>query len=234
MTQARRLETLRRAEAAGINTWQVHYREITLEDYRRYRGEGGKMNWLLLADFALMKDWSVLRDVARLGAIGVAHHGDRTDERFRSGRMEFVHDFVKAVQDAGLPAGISTHNPAVVQYVEDQGWKNDYYMTCLYRVTRTSEEARREYGEAPIGEIYMESDPERMTAMIRRTPKTCFAFKILGAGRRIQNPAMVETAFRFALTRIKPTDAVIVGMFPKYTDQPNENAALVRRITAGA
>ena len=90
--------------------------------------------------------------------------------------------------------GVSTHNPAVVDTVESENWDVDYYQTCLYRVSRTAEEARKEYGEAPVGEIYMEKDPERMCKMIRQTKKTCFAFKILAAGRNIKSKAAVEGA----------------------------------------
>jgi hypothetical protein len=123
--------------------------------------------------------------------------------------------------------GLSTHNPAVIDTVESEGWDVDYYQACLYRVTRTPEEARAEFGEAPMGEIYMEKDPERMCKMIRQTKKPCLAFKLLAAGRSINNP---EAAFRFALANIKPTDAVIVGMYPRFKDEVTENAGLVRRI----
>ncbi len=232
MTQDRRVETLHRAEAAGINTWQVHYNTPTIEDLKRYRAEGGKMNLLLLGDFALMTDWSLIKEVAKLKPLGIAHHGNRTDNRFREGTMDVVHDFVKAVQDAGLPGGVSTHNPAVVDFIEQRGWRVDYYMTCLYHVTRTREDARKEFGESPLPETFMERDPERMTAMVRKTSKPCFAFKLLAAGRLINRPAMVDDAFRFALENIKPSDAVIVGMFPKYANEMRENAERVARICA--
>lgn len=229
MTPDRRLEILQRAEKAGINTWQVHYNTDTMEDLKRYRGEGGKMQVLILADFDLMKNWKLLPEVARLNPIGIAHHGNRTDERFRKGEMNVVEDFCKAVHDAGVPAGVSTHNPAVVDYVEEHGWNVDYYQTCLYRVTRTPEEARRDFGEAPVGEIYFEKDPERMCAMIRRTKKTCFAFKLLAAGRLPD----IERAFRFALANVKPQDPVIVGMCPKYKDEITDNVNLMRKISQG-
>jgi len=47
----------------------------------------------------------------------------------------------------------------------------------------------------------------------------CFAFKILGAGRHCDSQEAVQAAFNFAFANIKPTDAVVVGMFPKYLDQ---------------
>ena len=234
MTPEQRVQVLLRAERAGINTWQVHYNDPTIEDFKRYRAEGGRMNWLLLADFELQKNWKLLPQVAKLGPIGIAHHGNRTDERFRAGQMNIVHDFTKAVHDAGVPAGVSCHNPAVVEYIEEHGWQIDYYMTCMYRVSRTREETRKELGEAPLGEVYMEKDPERMCRVVRQTRKTCFAFKLLGAGRNIGRPEQVEAAVRFVLTNIKPRDAVIVGMFPKFKDEMRENAELVRRICAAA
>lgn len=229
MTQDRRIEVLQRAERAGINTWQVHYNDPTIADWMRYREEGGKMHVLLLADFELIKNWKLLPSVAKLKPIGIGHHGNRTDERFRAGEMNVVQDFTKAVHDVGVPAGVSMHNPAVLAWIEEHGWEIDYYMTCLYRVSRTAAETRAEFGEAGLGESFMERDPERMTAMIRQTKKTCFAFKLLGAGRTTGRPQSVEGAFRFVLNNIKPQDAVIVGMCPKFKDEVGENVALVKK-----
>jgi hypothetical protein len=69
-----------------------------------------------------------------------------------------------------------------------------------------------------------------MFKMIRQTRKTCLAFKILAAGRRCNSPQQVEKTFQFVFDSIKPRDAVIVGMYPRYQDQVAENAALVRRL----
>ncbi|HWB99815.1 MAG TPA: aldo/keto reductase [Bryobacteraceae bacterium] len=231
-SQDRRMEVLHACEAQGITTWQVHYNDAPMDDFRRYRAEGGKMHLILLADFELMKNPKLLPEVAKLGPLGIGHHGNRTDERFRNGEKQKVKDFLKAVRDTGVMVGVSTHNPAVVDTVESEGWDVDYYQTCLYRVSRTAEEARAEFNEAPIGETYMEKDPERMCKMIRQTKKPCLAFKLFGAGRTINTPEIVERAFRFAFANIKPTDAVIVGMFPRFRDEVRENTALVRKILA--
>lgn len=71
-------------------------------------------------------------------------------------------------------------------------------MTCLYRMSRIPEETRKEIGEAPPGETFLEKDPERRCAMVRKTDKTCFAFELLGAGRNFR-PDVVESAFGNAL-----------------------------------
>jgi len=233
-TQDRRMEVLHAAERNGINAWQVHYDTPAMADLARYRAEGGRMHLILLADFELMKNPKLLPEAAKLGPLGIAHHGNRTDERFRNGEKRLVRDFLKAVRDTGVMVGLSAHNPHVFETVESEGWDIDYYQACLYRVSRTAEEARAEFGEAPLGETFMEKDPERMCRVIRQTKKPCLAFKLLGAGRASGSPAAVERAFRFAYSNIKPGDAAIVGMFPRFRDEVKENADLVRKILAGS
>jgi len=232
-TQDKKIEVLKRAERHGIGTWQLHYNDQPLADYLRYREEGGKMNIVLLADFELMNNPKILPDVvAKMKPMGIGHHGNRTDDRFRAGEKWKVKEFCKMVRDTGVMVGVSAHNPAVFDVIESEGWDVDYFQTCLYRVSRTAEDARAEFGEAPVGETYMEKDPERMCRMIRATRKPCLAFKVFGAGRRIDSAEDRERAVRFALSNIKPTDAIIVGFYPRYTDQVKENTDLVRRILA--
>jgi len=230
-SQDRKMEVLKSAERNGVGTWQLHYNDQPLADYLRYREEGGKMNIVLLADFALMKNPAILPDVVKkMKPLGIGHHGNRTDERFRAGEKNKVKEFCKMVRDTGVMVGVSAHNPGVFDVIESEGWDVDYYQTCLYRVSRTAEEARAEFGESTVGETYMERDPERMCRMIRATRKPCLAFKVFGAGRSIDSAEAREKAVRFALANIKPTDAIIVGMYPRFSDQVKENTALVRRI----
>jgi hypothetical protein len=230
MTPEEKLKILMRCEECGVNTWQNHFEPQVMEDLKRYRGAGGKMHWLLLGHGEMIKNPSLIKEAAKLGPIGIAHHGGVTDERFRNGEMDKVKDFYRMVQDAGIPGGISTHNPAVMDFVEGGGWDNDYYMTCMYRQTRTPEDFRQQFGEAPVGETFFEKDPERMCKMVRATRKTCFAFKVLAAGRAITSSQQVERQMRFVLANIKPQDPIIVCMCPKFKDEPKENADLVRKI----
>jgi hypothetical protein len=67
---------------------------------------------------------------------------------------------------------------------------------------------------------------------MRQTQKPCLAFKILAAGRLCEREEWVEQAFASTFREIKANDAVIVGMYPEYEDQPAINAGLVRRFSA--
>jgi hypothetical protein len=77
----------------------------------------------------------------------------------------------------------------------------------------------------------VQSDPPRMYKVMRQTPKPCFAFKILAAGR-IAGDGIAQ-AFRTAFTSIKPIDGVWVGVFPTVKDQVKQNAEIVHGILTG-
>jgi hypothetical protein len=129
--------------------------------------------------------------------------------------------------------GLSAHDPTLIETAEEKGWDIDYYMCCLYFLTRSKEEYRAILGiDLPLGEIYLPSDPPRMFKAIKATSKPCLAYKLLAAGRRIGSPAEVRRSFEEAFANVKPKDAAIVGMYQQFGDQVAENAAIVREIGA--
>lgn len=231
-TSEKVVEVLAGCRRHGINTWQFHYSPRGIEDLERHRAQGGKLQWILLSSRELHEDPALIVKLARMGPIGIVHHGGVTDSLFRKGEQHKIHEFLKRVRDSGVLVGMSMHNPQNLARAEEAGWDIDFYMTCCYQVTRTLDEVRKITGELPLpsGEVYLEGDPARMFKMVRQTRRPCLAFKILAAGRRIGSPEQVDQAFQFTFDNIKPTDAVIVGMFPRFQDEVKENADRVRRI----
>ena len=223
------IKTLRRCQEVGINCWQSGHGNYDL--YRRFIDEGGKMHFLAIE--AGKPD--VLKKLATGGCIGVAHHGEVTDNLFKTGQLDKVNEFLKQVRDSGLLVGVSTHMPAVVDAIESKGWDLDYYMTCVYERHRSAADLEKLLGHVPVpvGEVYLTSDPPRMFKAIQQTKRPCLAFKILAAGRLSDRPDLVSKAFADTFAAIKPTDGVIVGMYDKFSDQPAENAAYVRRFAKG-
>ncbi len=230
-TPERVVELLKRCEQAGINTWQNSYAERTLEDIDRVRKAGVKFNWLCLGK----GDWDRyperIADAAKRKPIGIAPHGALAERLHRQNKLTALTDLLKRIRDQGVLVGLSAHNPAVIELAEEKGWDVDYYMCCLYYLTRPREEYRKLLGDAlPLGEIYLPDDPPRMFRVIRAAKKPCLAYKLLAAGRRIGSPAEVRACFETALKNIKPTDAMIVGMYQQFGDQVSANAALVREL----
>jgi hypothetical protein len=105
----------------------------------------------------------------------------------------------------------------------------------VYERHRTAAELKKLLGYVPLPprEVYLQEDPPRMLKAVRSTKRSCLAFKILAAGRLSESEEMVEQAFRQTFQGIKPQDAVIVGIYDRYSDQPGEDAAYVRRFGNG-
>ena len=222
-TPERVLELLRACQEAGINTWQSGPQNLDL--YRHHRQQGGRLHYISLA-MDDPEDPDVITRIVEAGAIAIAHHGEVTDVMFKSGQIDRLPSFLRRVREAGVLVGISTHMPAVVDYVEDKGWDVDFYLTCVYERHRTREELKAMLGYVPIPvpEVYLEEDPPRMFAAMQRT-------RILAAGRLCDRQEMVEQAFETTFRQIKPNDAVIVGMYPEYEDQVRLNSGYVRRFS---
>jgi len=241
-TDERVVEFLLNCQKAGINTWQSNFKDRSRRQYPKIREAGCKMNWICLADpFDVDRNartpeaiQAAMRKAVETAApakpIGIAHHGGVTDTLWRMGQIEQIRTFINLVHDAGFPAGVSSHNPTVIEAVESKGWPVDFYMGCFYCVSREPEDFQKEIGVVPVGETYLSSDPPRMCAVLRKIQKPCLGFKILAAGRRCDSREQVREAFDFAFKNLKPTDAVIVGMYPRYSDQISENVQIVREL----
>jgi hypothetical protein len=123
--------------------------------------------------------------------------------------------------------------PEVFQDAEEHDWDVDFYMTCMYNVYKTTPGWRESYlvSGKHLPESYDDEDRDRMLAFVRQTSKPCLLFKVLAAGRHAGTPQERRAAFRYAIENSKPQDALVVGMFPKHSDQVAENATLIRELT---
>ncbi len=229
-TEERVLELLWHCQHLGINTWQSS--PMNLDIYQKFQEQGGQMHYISLVHND-PDDSQMLESVVAAGAIAGAHHGEFTDRLWKSGKVDAVREYCKRIRDAGLMVGVSTHIPDVVDHIISQDWDIDFLMCCVYERHRTREELQTLLGEVPIRipEVYLESDPARMFKAMRQTDKPCLAFKILAAGRLCERQETVEQAFRSTFEQMKPTDAVIVGIYPEYEDQATINAEYVRRFS---
>ncbi|MFO0928333.1 MAG: hypothetical protein U0736_15055 [Gemmataceae bacterium] len=230
-TVERTADFLLACERHGITAWQFDHTDKGVAALRMAREKGSKLSVLCL-HAERPYDVPLKEVVSDTAPIAVIHHGGVTDSLFRAGQMNKVRDFVKKVKDHGLLAGVSSHCPEHIKRVADAGWENDFFLTCFYYVNRPTEEQKKQLGKVTVGEPFFETDPADMTAVVRQVGKPCLGFKILAAGRACWSKSGVEQAFRYAFSAIKPIDAVLVGMFPRYSDQVAENAALARKYGA--
>jgi hypothetical protein len=230
-TQDRVCEVLHRASSFGINAFNYVNVERAPQDWARFQTEGGKM-YLIVQVMAKDDEAALVRD---LKPLALQRRGEEIDLAYRNGTMASEREWCKRARDLGVLVGVGTHKPEVIELVEEQGWDVDFYSGCVYNRTRTEEEWKQilngELLEMPR-DIYLQSDPQRMYKVMRQTSKTCFAFKILAAGRI--GDSGIAQAFRTAYASIKPHDGVYVGVFPRDKDEIRENAEIVHSILTSA
>jgi hypothetical protein len=220
-TDQRVVEYLHRLQAAGVNALQARgdYHRV-LHWLELFRREGGQLHWIAQTASEMADVFRNIRVLAAAGAVGIYHHGTRTDSLWHEGRIDLVGDYLKCIRDSGVRVGLGTHIPEVIEYAEEKGWDVDFYMACVYNISRKPRESAlvnpRAAGQK---EEFLDEDPPRMYRTIRQTGRQCLAFKVLGASRRCATQADVRAAIAEAFASIKPSDAVVVGMFPKRLDQ---------------
>ncbi len=233
-TVERTAEYLRHCADQGINTWQANYSERTRDALVKAREEGVEMNLLPLSSPRAADTDDGWAKMMALKPIGVYVWGLLVDRWWRDGKIDRAGDFLVRIRDAGVQVGLCTHLPEVIEYAEEKGWDLDFYMAALYRWGKTKEEILEFLPEVPHDghggmELYMPSELPKMCDTIRQTEKMCLAFKLFAGGRTCSTPEQVSGVFEYVFGHIKPTDAVIVGMYPRFDDQVTENGDLVKK-----
>jgi len=247
-TVDRTVEFLRSCIAQGINTWQGNYNEKCRDALFRLREEGEDISVIpisasQIADPSEERLYSMVKRMddawgkmlEEYKPIGVFLWGMLTDWLWREGKIDRARDFLARGRDAGVQVGVATHIPEVIEYIEEKGWDIDFYMASLYKWQKSREEILEIVPEVPVDgnegwEFYLPSELPKMCDTIRKTSKTCLAFKLFAGGRTCNTPEEVSDVFEYVLGHIKPTDPVVVGMYPRFADQMiKENADLVKK-----
>jgi len=219
-TPGKVVETLHRCQAAGINAIQArgdfhrmfHYLEL-------FKREGGDLQFIAQTASEMHDVHQNIRVIAAFGAAGIYHHGTQTDKFWVEGKIDRVQEYLKTMRDTGLQIGLAGHHPEIFDYVEDKGWDLDFYMVPFYNIAREPRKSAVVTGKFQE-EVFDPEDPPLHCKFIRSTNKQCLAYKILGCGRKCGTQEDVKKAFEWAFSHIKPGDCVVVGMFPKYVNQP--------------
>jgi hypothetical protein len=98
--------TFHACQAAGINTVQAR------GDYHRvlywielFRREGGQLHWIAQTASEMHDVQQNIRILAAAGAVGIYHHGTRTDRLWKAGQIDQVQDDLKCMRDSGVQVG---------------------------------------------------------------------------------------------------------------------------------
>ena len=217
---------LRRCEECGINAAVMRADNHIVRLLREYWNEGGKINWIAQTQSGMDPIRSI-NHAARFGAKAIFLHGGTIEEFFKRGEKDQIRTQLETIKELGLPAGVASHYPPYLMEVEERGWPADFYMVSMYHI----EGYQGKLG-ADKDEKFIPEHRTRALKVIRDLPKPCLAYKILAAGRL--DP---REAFKEVLENIKPSDGIVVGMFPPDAgsgDIVAENVAMTKEFGAKA
>lgn len=214
------LETWDRAWDAGINTMVANNETPhVFRTVERYLRGGGKLAWIAQVSHRSYADMDTAIDrAAEVGCRAMFFHGGLVDQLYASRDAATLEAWVGHARRYRVPIGVAGHSPAVHDWVAGLGLV-DFHVVCFFNCGSL---------HSGGGSVFRLSDVHGAVECIRRLQAPCMAYKVMGAGRI--DAAM---ALEYALTQIKPTDIVNVGMHRGDKDgMVEENAATVRAVLA--
>ena len=222
-------KTLWDCARGGIKTMQLRSDRHIMRIIRELRQEGCPLQWIAQSSPEIAPFESNINSTLVYEPIGIYIHGGVIDNLFLEKKYDEIKTMLNIVRKTGKMVGLGTHMPEVIYYAEENRLDLDFYMACVYNINGKPKISSAITGKPNEGERFEDEDKPLMYKAIQSTAKTCLAFKILGATRNCKTPEAVEAAFKEAYENIKPIDSVVVGMFPKYSEQVGENCGFVKK-----
>jgi hypothetical protein len=226
-TEEKMMETLRLAEANGVNTLF----ETGAHFVQRYNREyGGKMQFIPHIQVGLGQDEQTLKDHIQRqvdsGAVAVYIWGVAADRLVQAGAIAQLAKAVELAKQHDLPVGVGSHSLLVPMQCEEHQVPCDFYVKTLHSddyPSATPKPLRKEFiwfGGPGFYDNMWCINPEETIEFMKNVTKPWLAFKVLAAGAFFPKQAF-PYAFR------NGADFIAVGMFDFHI---KNNAELVSRV----
>ena len=210
-TEEKMHETMALAEAHGINTLSIHNPPGAVAMLKRYRQQGGKMQWIICptapVEPGLKAYTDQVKELVDAGSEAIYLWGVRADQLAREGKIDLIRQAVEVAQDYGVPSGVGAHDLNVVVACEKHDIPNDFYIKTFhhhkYPTAPKANELKGPYSEIPG---YWCKDPQETIEVMSKVKKAWIAFKVMAAGA-----IPPEDAFRYVFEN--GADHSLAGMF---------------------
>jgi len=203
-TTARIKQALRKAEAAGINTFFGRADNHVMRLLEEYWDEGGTIQWFAQTASEREDYARNIRTAAARGARGCYLHGGQTDYYHFQGQTERLSRALEAIRSCGMAAGFAAHRTAAHEWLRDN-LEPDFQLCCYYDPAPRLEKPDHEPSEQ---ERFDPAHRDAMARTIQTLRCPAVHYKVLAAGR-----TEVRQAFEYVARVIRPQDVVLVGVF---------------------
>ncbi|MBQ8249775.1 MAG: hypothetical protein IJY93_07860 [Clostridia bacterium] len=226
-------EALWRMEELGYNAMLPLATPFMIKIFEDYQNEGGKMQFIW-QPYMPMDQKTSMRQMKNLNTIGIYHQGTTTDNLYETGRCEEIRERIKLYRDLGVPVGLGTHRPDVIELSEEEGWDVDFYVACMQNARRGREGEPSGFlsGKTKAGIVFYPEDRPVMLETLKKVSKPIIAYKIFAGGQMLLNKPqeekekLIKGAYEEVFTALKPNDFAAIGVFQRDEDQLEEDARL--------
>lgn len=192
---------------------------------------GSKLQFIWQPYMPMDQDVS-MRSLQKLNTIGIYHQGTSTDYNYETGNIEAIQTNIKKFRDLGVPVGLGTHIPEVIQRAEEEDWGVDFYMACMQnaRRNRFGEPSGFITGKSKAHLVFYPEDRPVMLETLKKVQKPIIAFKIFAGGQIFigktdeERRKLIKGVYDEVFSALKPNDLATIGVFQRDFDQLQENA----------
>lgn len=225
-------KALREIQAMGINTMVPLAHPYMVRLFEEFQYEGGEMQIIWQPWVNTEKISDSIRDVPKtLNTIATYHQGTTTDYHYEREEYDIIKDNIKALKEFGVPVGIGTHLPEVIERAEEEDWGADFYMACMHnaRRGRRGEQSGFITGKTKAHIKFYPEDRPVMLETLKKVEKPIIAFKIFAGGQMLLNKTeaeideIIKGVYEEVFSSLKPNDIAAFGAFQRDKDQIAQN-----------
>lgn len=233
-TAERIKEALFHMEEMGYNTMLPLADPYIIRILQEYERDGGNMKFIFQPYMPMNQDVSMRQMMSLKNTIGVYHQGTTTDYLYETNQCEKILEMIEKYHTMGIPVGIGTHRPDVIEKSEREGWNVDFYLACMQnaRHKREGEPSGFLTGKTKAHLVFYPEDRPIMLECLKKVEKPVIAFKIFAGGQMFigkteeEKRQIIKNAYDEVFTALKPNDFGAIGVFQRDSDQIKENAEL--------
>lgn len=226
-TEDKILETMHQMEELGINTMLPIADPYIIRVLQHYRNNGGKMNFIFQTFGPYMTTYETaqisIRSMMSVDPLAIYLSGTYNDVRFETGRKHEIVGMLECLKTSGVPVGLGTHRPDLIEYSEEHNWDPDFYFACMYnaRRNREGEESGFITGKSKARLVFYPDDRQIMLSTLQKCDKPVIAFKIFAGGQMFLNKtpeqirAAIKDSYNTIFNALKPNDIAAFGVFQR-------------------
>jgi hypothetical protein len=199
-------ETMRIAEAHGINAVVINTAPGVVDGMREYKKQGGKIQWIICPTAPINEEMAEYtqscQECVDAGVDALYLWGVQADAL--TGSPDLIKKAVATMRSFGVPVGVAAHQLEVVEVCEREKIKNDFYLKTFH--SKNYPTANLNYDSSWC------DDAQKVIDVMAKVEKPWIAYKIMAAGA-IPPRTALEYAFASG------ADFTAFGMFDFEIDE---------------